>query len=481
MTRNALRWVALVAVALAGPAFAQVSRGGGDEPNQETLKRLAQQLGTGTSQLPQNIDPELMKLAADYLKKNPDILNDPAFQKQVEQLKKQAKENPEQFKELVKKQNPNLSQQQIDELKKQFDKSNSNPNPGGFQPPPGFPQPKPPQPGQPPTPPDVTRPPVTPGQPPVQPGQPPPGQPPTGQFPPPQPGQPSGGTPSGQPGQGGQPQTAADKAQGKEEYQQVVGMWENTFGDIEKTPALKQSLIDMFSGDGKNPWGNGNGKAWDGSGKNGTGKSPFDNGNGSNGGSQNGFINWLKSSTSSPPSWWKNMTAGGGSTGSPPSVGGSGFNAPSAPSGGMGGVSVAGLGGAGLFALVLVLVVVLAVVGFLIYRYWPQIQARLQNKPKAIPGLGPWTIDPRDVVDRETLVKAFEYLSVLICGDGARVWNHQTIADAFRDNVPGAAPFADPLARLYALARYSPAHEPIAQADIAEARGYLCRLAGVRG
>jgi hypothetical protein len=127
-------------------------------------------------------------------------------------------------------------------------------------------------------------------------------------------------------------------------------------------------------------------------------------------------------------------------------------------------------------------VAVLAAVAaaFVVWRYWPQIQARLST-PKPIPGLGPWTIDPRDVKDRDTLVKAFEYLSVLICGDGARVWNHLTIAEAFRDNVPGAAPFAEPLARLYALARYSPANEPISAEDIAEARGYLCRLAEVHG
>lgn len=481
MTRTALRWVLLAAVALAGPAFAQVSRGGSDEPNQETLKRLAQQLGAGNSQLPQNIDPELMKLAAEYLKKNPDLMKDPAFQKQVQQMQEQAKQNPEQFKELVKKQNPNLSQQQIDELKQQFQKS----NPGGFQPPPNFPQP---QPGQPPIPPDPTKPPITPGQPPFQPGQPQPGQFPPGQFPQQPPGQP----PSAQPGQGGQPgqagkaPTAADKVKGKEEYQQVVGMWENTFGDIDQTPAFKQSLIDVFSGDGKSPWdGNGNGKPWDGTGngKGNAGKNPWDGGNGSNSGSQSGFISWLKNSTSSPPSWWKNLTAGNNST-PPPKLGNAGYSGPSAPTGGFGsggGLSIGGLSGAGLFALILVLVVVAGVVAFLIYRYWPQIQAKLLNKPKALPGLGPWTIDPREVVDRETLVKAFEYLSVLICGDGARVWNHQTIADAFRDNVPGATPFADPLARLYALARYSPAHEPISQADIAAARGYLCRLAGVQG
>ena len=167
---------------------------------------------------------------------------------------------------------------------------------------------------------------------------------------------------------------------------------------------------------------------------------------------------------------------------SPPPNAGSGWKPPQ-PSGGSG----FGGGNGGGFDLssgawpvvIFVSVLVITVGGFLLWRYWPQIQA-LRNGPKPVGGLGAWTIDPREVKDRETLVKAFDYLSVLICGDSARVWNHLTIADAFRENVPGAAPFANPLARLYALARYAPANEPISAADIAEARGYLCRLAEVK-
>jgi hypothetical protein len=457
---------ALLLFAPASLAQDGVLRGSDPQPNAETLKRLAQQLSGGNSQMP-NIDPELMKLAAQYLEKNPDLLKDPKFQEQVKQYQQQAQQNPEQFKQFVQQQNPDFSPQQVENIKKQFQQS----NPGGFQPSPAL-QPQP-QPGNPQPPPATSK------LPPVQPGQPQPQQPWQ------QPGQQN---PFQQPGQNQFPQnqgpSAADKAKGKEGYQQVVGMWENNFGSIEKTPELKQSLIDMFSGEGKSPWdgqGNPNGgnSPFNGGNNPGQQKPWWDNGNNSNTGSQSGFISWLKNSTANgPPSWWKNMTNWQNST--PPPNAGSGWKAPQAPSGGVNAPSFGGdVGGAAVPVVILVGLVVAAVAAFLVWRYWPQIQA-MRSKPKPVGGLGPWTIDPRDVVDRDTLVKAFEYLSVLICGDGARVWNHQTIADAFREHVPGAAPFADPLARLYALARYSPADEPIAPADIAEARGYLCRLAEVQ-
>ena len=137
-------------------------------------------------------------------------------------------------------------------------------------------------------------------------------------------------------------------------------------------------------------------------------------------------------------------------------------------------------GSVGAIGIVFISVLVVAVVAFLLLKFWPQLkELALRGKPKALPGAGPWPIDPRDVHDRPTLVLAFEYLSVFICGEQACTWNHATIAEAFRDQVPGAAPFAEPLARLYAVARYTPKDEVLAEAAIDEARGYLCRIAGV--
>jgi hypothetical protein len=120
-----------------------------------------------------------------------------------------------------------------------------------------------------------------------------------------------------------------------------------------------------------------------------------------------------------------------------------------------------------------------AAVGLVLWWLWPKLTGKAADGPRPLPGLGPWPLDPRTITDREALVKAFEYLSVLVCGAGARVWNHVTIAGALERAVPQAEALADPLARLYAVARYTPANEPIPPATIAEARGYLCELAGV--
>lgn len=464
------RWCLWVALFVLLPySLAQDGKLRADDPppNAETIKRLAQQL-QGSQQLPNDIDPELLKLAQKYLEKNPDILKDPNFQEQVKQWQQQAKSDPQGLVDKFKEQNPKLTPNQLDTLKKQFQQGNGN----GFKPPPNI--------GQPPTPP---RPPEIQNPPPTPPGL---------DQPSPKPPPPMAGTPPFQPNT--QPfdnfgklplPNPADKAQASEGYQQTVAFWENNFGSIENTPELKKSLIDMFSGEGKSPWdGGGNGNPWNPNGGNGNGggNSPWNNPNGSNDPNQSGFVNWLKNSTSNgPPTWWKNMTNWNKSAAPPPNMG-SGWKPPQ-PSGlgGGGGGGFGDLSSGAWPAAIFVLVIVLAVAAFVAWRYWPQIQSKLLNKPKAVAGLGPWTIDPRDVKDRETLVKAFEYLSVLVCGDGARVWNHLTIADAFRQHVPGAAPFADPLARLYALARYSPANEAIDPADIAEARGYLCRLAEVQG
>lgn len=469
MTRVARRWVSVLVLACSAPvAFAQttIRRPAGDEvPTQETLKRLAQQLGAGG--VPSDIDPALVQMAMEYLKKNPQVLDDPNFKQQMKQWQEQAKSDPSKLAEQFKQQNPSITPEQIESLKNQFKQSNGGGGGGGGFKPPNVTNPQP-------TPPTGTGPTVTPPIPPPVTDPKNPGNiPPVAQpWQPPRPGMvnidPTGLGPS-----------PTQKAEGKAEYQQVVGLWENNFGSIEQTPELKKSLVDMFSGDGQGPWdGKGGGLNGMGGTKPGSQKPWWDTS--SSNGQQSGFISWLKNTGNNPPSWWKNM-GNWNNTGPPPKMGGGSWNAPQYSGGGGGG----GFGGGGDFGsaalpiLVFVGVLVAVAAAFVVWRYWPQIQAQL-NKPKAIPGLGPWTIDPREVKDRETLVKAFEYLSVLICGDGARVWNHLTIAEAFRQNVPGAAPFADPLARLYALARYSPANEPISAEDIAEARGYLCRLAEVQ-
>ena len=98
MTRVVRRWVCLAVLVFPMAVFAQgLRRTTEDQPNAETLRRLAEQLAKGNPQAPQNIDPELMKLAAEYIKNNPKLLDDPNFQQQVQQWQQQAKNDPNGF------------------------------------------------------------------------------------------------------------------------------------------------------------------------------------------------------------------------------------------------------------------------------------------------------------------------------------------------------------------------------------------------
>jgi len=110
-------------------------------------------------------------------------------------------------------------------------------------------------------------------------------------------------------------------------------------------------------------------------------------------------------------------------------------------------------------------------------------QARLE--------LGPWPVNPAAVANREELVKAFEYLSLLWLGSTARNWNHETIAEQLaKQSKPAAmaAPLCDPdgqrhaageLAALYERARYAPAAEPLPEEALLAARRDLAFLAGM--
>lgn len=131
--------------------------------------------------------------------------------------------------------------------------------------------------------------------------------------------------------------------------------------------------------------------------------------------------------------------------------------------------------------LPVVMFLVTAAGALVLWRYWPYLSGKMGlGTPQPIPGLGPWPVDPRTIADRDALVKAFEYLSVLVCGTGARVWNHVTIATALGRAVGAAGEeAAEPLARLYAVARYTAVDEPLPPEIFGEARHHLSRLARV--
>jgi hypothetical protein len=100
--------------------------------------------------------------------------------------------------------------------------------------------------------------------------------------------------------------------------------------------------------------------------------------------------------------------------------------------------------------------------------------------------LGPWPVNPAAVRTRGELVRAFEYLSLLLLGRPARAWNHLEIAARLgaetaegRDAHTTRRTAAASLAFLYEQARYAPPAEVLPEADLAAARRHLCLLAGV--
>jgi hypothetical protein len=154
---------------------------------------------------------------------------------------------------------------------------------------------------------------------------------------------------------------------------------------------------------------------------------------------------------------------------------GLGVSAPAAWQGSPVGASTA----AGVGALqVLVWLAVLVVVGVLLWRLLAWRQARAA----AAAGwrLGPWPIHPAAVRTRGDLVRAFEYLSLLLLGRTALTWNHLEIAARLStDPQASQGNAAARLAYLYEQARYAPPAEVLPDAELAAARRHLCLLAGV--
>jgi hypothetical protein len=99
--------------------------------------------------------------------------------------------------------------------------------------------------------------------------------------------------------------------------------------------------------------------------------------------------------------------------------------------------------------------------------------------------LGPWPIAPTAVRTREELVRAFEYLALLVLGPAARAYHHLEVAGQLGQqpalDAERRREAADHLARVYEKARYAPVDEPLPDEELASARRELCLLAGVAG
>jgi hypothetical protein len=153
------------------------------------------------------------------------------------------------------------------------------------------------------------------------------------------------------------------------------------------------------------------------------------------------------------------------------------------------------------FAAIVVLILTVVTGWSLMARSRQLLGARQQEEWR----LGPWPVNPGDVLTRGELVQAFEYLSLLNLGPDARNWNHRVIASRLGDekklkkyNVAPASwprqgravvilPVNDPLHRvvvgelasIYEQARYAPPGDPLPETSLEAARRDLCLLAGV--
>jgi hypothetical protein len=138
-----------------------------------------------------------------------------------------------------------------------------------------------------------------------------------------------------------------------------------------------------------------------------------------------------------------------------------------------GGISGSGSAGALLTGLALS-------VGFLfLWRLWKRHSPWKATSNEDGWQLGPWPVAPGAVASRTDLVRAFEYLSLLLLGRRARNWNHRAIAAQMGGELDERCRAATQLATLYERARYAPDDEPLPEETVAEFRRDLCLLAGV--
>lgn len=93
-----------------------------------------------------------------------------------------------------------------------------------------------------------------------------------------------------------------------------------------------------------------------------------------------------------------------------------------------------------------------------------------------------WPVRPEAVATRGDLVRAFEYLALLLVGVEAKHRHHLELAERLGGpaDVPENArrQAANHLAHLYELARYAPVDEPLPETELAAARRDLSYLAG---
>ncbi len=275
-----------------------------------------------------------------------------------------------------------------------------------------------------------------------------------------------------------QPPPLDPKFNGNPNAAEMAKAWEKNFGPLDRTPAVRDMLLELFAQGQDGGFGNGD---W---------KDLLDEFNKNGNGNNEGFGDWMKEMNFENGEKWDWGDWGGGKGWEWPKWGGNDWGGGRNNGGGGGGRGGGwgwgdwgggggGSGGGGGTWLPVILLVVIAVGALLAWKFWPMLANRESAAAAGVRALNRWPVDPRTIRNREELVKAFEYLSVLLCGDAARVWNHETIARALRQQIPHSEMVADELAKLYELARYTPPGEQLSPSALADARRCLCHLAGV--
>ncbi|WP_439622807.1 hypothetical protein [Gemmata sp.] len=269
-----------------------------------------------------------------------------------------------------------------------------------------------------------------------------------------------------------EPEEATDPR--SKSLQAFAALWERNIGPLSETPEVQRALFEAIGENGfdfdlKDDKGN---SLWDLL-KAGDGANLGDvfGGTGTGGGNWN-LGNWELPKVGDLFSGWRTPNTPAPNW-SPPD-GGPRPNLPSSSGWGLGS-GTGGLGGSWA-ALVVLLLLVAGV--FLWFKLRNLRDAAVRGGAFAGAGLGPWPVDPRRITTREDVVKAFEYLSVLLCGPAARNWTHGTIAAALADVAARDPRAGTGLARLYELARYAPLDEALTNGELAEARTLACSLAG---
>lgn len=272
----------------------------------------------------------------------------------------------------------------------------------------------------------------------------------------------------------GDPKDTPEKMAKTKAVETATALWEKNVGPIEESPAVQKAIIDLVSDNeamealtdskGNNLFDflrgeNGNGEKLDDLFGKGDSNWDWPKLDFNWGGGRNLDLDFGNGSSRSRPDFSSSRSSRGWSG---PSLGGG-------PSFNFGGMAVP------FWFLIVLLVLITAAV--LWWKWGSLMQPRAAVAFAG--GPGEWPIDPRNINTREDVVKAFEYLSVLICGPAAKTWTHSTIAEELVALAATHGETAVKLARLYELARYAPLDEPLTRVELLEARRLVCDLAGM--